>query len=105
MSIPSGFSQQHNLPLGEEVIFPDPNGIDASSELMGELRQWHKVTLVIDGPKASQFGQTLLVVDDENASVNLDVRPNAALPVGLVLDKSDVHIVYFRTLDTCCSKL
>lgn len=67
VSIPCVFSQQHEFPLGDEVIFPNPNAIDTYSEMTGELRQWHKVTLVIDGPKASQFGETLLVVDEENA--------------------------------------
>nr|MBI1231779.1 DUF5060 domain-containing protein [Cytophagales bacterium] len=98
MSIPCVFSQQHNLPLGEEVIFPDPNGINTNSEITGELRQWHKVTLVIDGPKASQFGQTLLVVDDENATVNLDVRPNAGPPGRLSFMHPNPYMDYRMTV-------
>jgi len=98
VGIPCVFSQKHELPLGEEVFFPKPNAIHPYSEITGELRQWHKVTLVIDGPRASQFGQTLLVADEENATFNLDVRPNAGPPGRLGFMHPNPYLDYRMTV-------
>ncbi|WP_114750946.1 DUF5060 domain-containing protein [Pleomorphovibrio marinus] len=75
---PSLFGQEQVPVSGENVYFPDTKKISTYAEVSGELRQWHKVTLTIDGPKASQFGQTLLVVDEDKS--HLDVRPNGGPP-------------------------
>lgn len=71
-----GWAQE--APLGDDVLFPDPNEIDApEAEISGELRQWHNVTLTIDGPRASQYGQTVFHFDEETETLRLDVRPEA----------------------------
>jgi hypothetical protein len=67
-------------PLGDVVVFPAPDNLKTGATVSGELRQWHKVTLTMDGPRASQYGQTLLVVDQASETLALDVRPNAGPP-------------------------
>lgn len=71
-----GLAQEASV--GSNVLFPDPDGIDPpEAEISGELRQWHKVTLTIDGPRASQYGQTVFHFDEEAEALQLDVSPDA----------------------------
>lgn len=64
--------------IAPTVVFPDPKEIEApAAEVSGELKQWHKVTLTIDGPRASQYGQTTFEYNSDRDVLELDVRPQA----------------------------
>ncbi len=67
-------------PLSGEVLFPPADSLTTRAELSGELRQWHKVTLTMDGPRASQYGQTLLHVNENSGKLDLDARANGGPP-------------------------
>jgi hypothetical protein len=70
------FAQEYKIssivlfPSSDEIAIPNAN-------ISGELRSWHKVTLTIEGPHASQYGQTVFSHNPETNELELDVRPNA----------------------------
>ena len=70
----------NSYPIGEEVVFPPADRISTNAEISGELRQWHKVTLTIDGPRASSYGTTMFLFDEDSGELHLDVRPQAGPP-------------------------
>jgi hypothetical protein len=63
--------------VGTAVQFPDPGNLSARAQVSGELRQWHKITLTIDGPRASQYGRTVFHFNPVTGELDLDVRPQA----------------------------
>jgi len=75
-SIPRAYSNEQNI--SDSVLFPDPEKITApETAITGELKQWHKITLTIDGPVSSQHGQTVFEYNEETGMLDLDVRPKA----------------------------
>jgi hypothetical protein len=66
--------------IGEKVLFPPASRITTHAEISGELKQWHKVTLTIDGPRASQHGTTMLEYNKDANKLYLDVRPQGGPP-------------------------
>ena len=74
--LPQAFSNEPKI--SSLVLFPDPEKIEKPEPVItGELRQWHKITLTIDGPRSSQYGQTVFEYNEETEMLDLDVRPNA----------------------------
>lgn len=70
------FSQ--SVKPGSGVLFPDPEKLSSPEvEISGELRTWHKLTLTLDGPHASEYGQTVYSFNEETGELDLDVRPEA----------------------------
>ena len=64
--------------VSDQVQFPDPEKIPApQTSITGDLRQWHKVTLTIDGPRASQYGRTVFLFNETTSQLDLDVQLNA----------------------------
>ena len=70
----------NGYPIGDEVLFPSAGNLRTGAEITGELRQWHKVTLTIDGPRASQYGTTMLEYNADAEELYLDVRPQGGPP-------------------------
>jgi hypothetical protein len=67
-----------NVDVSDNVVFPDAEGLGIPDfEITGELQQWHKVTLTIDGPRSSQYGQTVFLYNEESRKLELDVTPGA----------------------------
>jgi hypothetical protein len=63
---------------GSGVLFPDPEKLTKPEvEISGELRTWHKLTLTLDGPHASEYGQSVFIFNSETGELDLDVRPEA----------------------------
>ncbi len=79
-ALPAHEGTHQRPPVGDEVLFPSPDNLKTSAEVTGELRQWHKITLTIDGPRASQYGQTLMELNVSRGELALDVRPNGGPP-------------------------
>ncbi len=88
----------NGTPIGEEVLFPSPRNLGTNSEVTGDLRQWHKITLTIDGPRASQYGQTLLAFNQSSGDLRLDVRRNAGPPGRLGYMHPNPYLDYRMTV-------
>ena len=76
----SGQRTFNGYPVGDQVLFPSTDRLTAQAEVTGELRRWHKVTLTIDGPRASMYGTTMLEYDEDAGELYLDVRPQGGPP-------------------------